>query len=162
MLKGEMDMVIALIGESCTGKTTIAQKINEKIPVKIITGKDYLRMAKNETVAEEKFKEFLASKKDSEDIIIYVISEKEFIKFLPSKTIKILCKASLSIIKKRFSERMHGNLLEPVVSMLEKRHGQFMDDSYELIVDTSEGDTDVICEEIYCKLKNNEYMADVL
>ena len=52
-------MLIAVIGENCVGKSTLANKINEKLNAKIYTGKDYLRLEKNPTVALETFKKIL-------------------------------------------------------------------------------------------------------
>ena len=46
-------MVIAIFGESCTGKSTLAEKISAHVPCEIFTGKDYLRLAKNESIAKE-------------------------------------------------------------------------------------------------------------
>lgn len=46
-------MVIALIGESCTGKSTIAEELKKRTNAEIITGKDYIRLAKNETISTE-------------------------------------------------------------------------------------------------------------
>ena len=45
-------MVIGIIGENCSGKSTLAEKIKAELGAEIITGKDYLRMAKSESEAE--------------------------------------------------------------------------------------------------------------
>ena len=50
-------MVIAIIGENCSGKSTLAEAIKEEFDAEIITGKDYLRMAKSESEAVTLFKE---------------------------------------------------------------------------------------------------------
>ena len=39
-------MLIAIIGENCVGKSTLANKINETLNVTIYSGKDYLRLEK--------------------------------------------------------------------------------------------------------------------
>ena len=52
-------MVIGIIGENCTGKSTLAEKIKAEIGAEIITGKDYLRMAKSESEARILFQEKL-------------------------------------------------------------------------------------------------------
>ncbi len=44
-------MVIGIIGENCSGKSTLAEQIKNTIGAEIITGKDYLRMAKAESDA---------------------------------------------------------------------------------------------------------------
>ena len=48
-------MVIGIFGESCTGKSTLAERINASLPCDIFTGKDYLRLAKNENIAKVMF-----------------------------------------------------------------------------------------------------------
>ena len=48
-------MVIGIFGESCTGKSTLAEKITASIPCEVFTGKDYLRLAKNENIAKSMF-----------------------------------------------------------------------------------------------------------
>lgn len=40
-------MLIAIIGENCVGKSTLAEKIREKLPAEIYSGKDYLRLKKS-------------------------------------------------------------------------------------------------------------------
>ena len=52
-------MLIAIIGENCVGKSTLAHKINEKLGAKIFSGKDYLRLEKNPSAAAETFKAIL-------------------------------------------------------------------------------------------------------
>jgi len=46
-------MVIGIFGISCTGKSTIASEISNRINATIYTGKDYSRLAKNEADAEQ-------------------------------------------------------------------------------------------------------------
>ena len=38
-------MVIAVIGENCSGKSTLANEIKQAVGAEIITGKDYIRLA---------------------------------------------------------------------------------------------------------------------
>ena len=115
-------MLVAIIGENCVGKSTLAQKINEMLNAKIYTGKDYLRLEKNPAVAEKSFKELLSNALLG-DNVIYVITEKEHLNLLPKGAFKILLTAELSVIKQRFKERMRGNLPLPVEKMLESKHG---------------------------------------
>ena len=44
-------MVIAVIGENCSGKSTLANEIRQAVGAEIITGKDYIRLAKSESEA---------------------------------------------------------------------------------------------------------------
>ena len=115
-------MLVAIIGENCVGKSTLAQKINERLNAKIYTGKDYLRLEKNPAVAEKSFKELLSNALLG-DNVIYIITEKEHLNLLPKGAFKILLTAELSVIKQRFKERMRGNLPLPVEKMLESKHG---------------------------------------
>lgn len=141
-------MVIALIGESCTGKSSIAQEFKKRLSADVIAGKDYLKMARSQSEAEIKFKNYLFEKQDSSEMVIYVISEIENLNFLPNQTLKIHCTAPLDTIKERFAKRMNGNLPAPVALMLERKHGVFDSGEYELTYDTTQKSSDAICKEI--------------
>ena len=117
-------MVVGIFGESCTGKSTLAEKIAAAMPCEIITGKDYLRLAKNESIAKKLFEKKLQQAVNG-DNIIYVIAEKELLSLLPDGALRILVTADLELIKSRFAQRMQGNLPAPVAAMLEKKHGCF-------------------------------------
>ena len=75
-------MLIAIFGESCTGKSTLADRIAAGFPCEVFTGKDYLRLAKNENIAKVMFHKKLAAAVNGENIL-YVISEKEHLCLLP-------------------------------------------------------------------------------
>lgn len=117
-------MVIAIIGENCVGKSTLADKIKEKLDTKVYSGKDYLRLEKNPSVALEKFKTMLSEATTGENII-YIITEKEHVDLLPNDAFKIVLTADLDTIKERFKERMRGILPPPVEKMLEAKHGMY-------------------------------------
>ena len=53
-------MVLGIIGENCSGKSTLAERIKETLGGEIITGKDFLRMAKSESEAVSLFREKFA------------------------------------------------------------------------------------------------------
>ena len=144
-------MVIGIIGENCTGKSTLANELNKSLNAEIITGKDYLRMAKSESEATALFKEKLKQAMLSGNII-YVISEKEHINLLPEGAIKILVVAELESIKERFKARMHGNLPAPVEQMLERKHGMFDDGAYDFRFDSSNDMIEEICQKINEKI----------
>ena len=143
-------MVIGIFGESCTGKSTLAAKITEKIPCEVFTGKDYLRLAKNENVAKLMFQKKLAGAVNGENII-YVISEKEHLSLLPEGALRILVTADLETIKSRFAQRMHGVLPAPVAAMLEKKHGCFDTQPHEIRMMCDETDPDAVVEEVIRK-----------
>jgi len=44
-------MLYIFMGQSCTGKSTAAERLKELTGAEIFSGKDYLRMAKNEDEA---------------------------------------------------------------------------------------------------------------
>lgn len=117
-------MVIAIFGESCVGKSTLAGKLKDTLNAEVITGKDYLRLAKNEAIAKKLFQKKLEEAVAGTNLI-YVISEQEHLSLLPKGAVRILMSADLEQILARFTDRMHGNLPVPVRTMLEKKHGSF-------------------------------------
>ena len=143
-------MVIGIFGESCTGKSTLAEKIAASFPCEVYTGKDYLRLAKNENIAKVMFQKKLTAAVNGENII-YVISEKEHLPLLPEGAFRILVTADLDLIKSRFAQRMRGNLPVPVATMLEKKHGCFDAEHYDLHMISGETNLDTIVEQIKAK-----------
>ena len=117
-------MVIGIIGESCVGKSTFARLLKEQLGAEVITGKDYLRLAKNEAIAKALFQEKLSRGLTGEHIV-YVISEKEHLNLLPEGALRVLMTADQDLIVERFASRMGGNLPGPVRQMLERKHGIF-------------------------------------
>lgn len=140
-------MVIGIFGESCTGKSTLAERIAAGLSCEIYTGKDYLRLAKNENIAKVMFQKKLTAAVNGENII-YVISEKEHLPLLPEGTLRILVTADLDTIKSRFAQRMRGNLPAPVAAMLEKKHGCFDDVPHDIHVISGETDLDEVFKRI--------------
>ena len=132
-------MFIGIFGESCTGKSTLAEQIAASLPCEIYTGKDYLRLAKSESIAKAMFQKKLAAAIGGEHII-YVIAEPEHLALLPEGVLRILVTAELDTIKSRFAQRMHGNLPAPVAVMLEKKHGCFDAQPHDLHVISGETD----------------------
>ena len=144
-------MVIGIFGESCTGKSTIAEKIATGFPCEVFTGKDYLRLAKNENIAKVMFQKKLNAAVTG-DNIIYVISEKEHLSLLPEGALRILVTADLELIKSRFAQRMRGNLPAPVAAMLERKHGCFDAEQYDIDVVSGKTDLDAVVEQIKSRL----------
>lgn len=136
-------MVIGIFGESCTGKSTLAQAIASQLSCEVIAGKDYLRLAKNETIAKALFQKKLNAAMSGAHII-YVISEKEHLPLLPEGACRVLVTADLETIKSRFAQRMRGNLPAPVAAMLEKKHGCFDRESHDIHVVSGVTDTDEV------------------
>ena len=140
-------MVIGIIGENCSGKSTLADKIKESLGAEVVTGKDYLRMAKSESEARRLFRKKLEDAVTTGSII-YVISEPDHVGLLPDEAVRILVSADLDTIKERFRARMHGNLPAPVAGMLEKKHGMFDSGDYDYRYDGVNGDPAALCEEL--------------
>lgn len=140
-------MVIGIFGESCTGKSTLADKLKESLRAQVYTGKDYLRMEKNEEAAKQAFQEKLREALHGENII-YVIAEKEHLPLLPEGSVRVLVTAELEDIKERFAQRMHGNLPAPVAAMLEQKHGCFDAVPHDIRVISGQTDVDEVCEKI--------------
>lgn len=81
-------MVIALFGDSCTGKSTVAKELAQQFSAQVYSGKDYLKLAKSESMAADLFKKKLAG----EETMVYVISEKEQLALLPQECVRLpLC-----------------------------------------------------------------------
>ena len=138
-------MVIGIFGESCTGKSALAAKAAENLACEVFTGKDWLRLAKNENIAKMMFRKKLEAAVNGKNII-YVISEKEHLSLLPEGTLRILVTADLELIKTRFAQRMRGNLPAPVAAMLEKKLGCFDAEPHNIHVVSGETDLDEICK----------------
>ncbi len=144
-------MVIGIFGESCTGKSTLAQKLAASLPCEIVTGKDWLRLAKNENIARMLFQKKLKAAVSGENVI-YVISEQEHLELLPEGALRVLVTADLEIIKTRFAQRMRGNLPGPVAAMLEKKHGCFDAQPHDIHVISGETNLDdVIAQLVRCR-----------
>ena len=144
-------MVIGIFGESCAGKSTLAEKIAAGFPCEIYTGKDWLRLAKNENIAKVMFRKKLEAAVNGENII-YVISEKEHLPLLPEGALRILVTADLDLIKSRFAQRMRGNLPAPVAAMLEKKHGCFDNEPHDMKVISGKTDLDAVVEKIIAEV----------
>lgn len=140
-------MLYVFMGQSCTGKSTIADKMKELFNVEVFAGKDYLRMAKNENEAWKIFSEKLvnsALSKEFKESIVYVITEKEHLNKVNniSGLRKIKFTASLDVIKSRFAQRMRGNLPQPIEKKLEMQYEEWKSEIGDIVVDTTEN-TDI-------------------
>lgn len=139
-------MVVAIFGESCVGKSTLAAQLKEKLNGEVFTGKDYLRLAKNESIAKKFFQKKLAEALCGE-YMIYVILEQEYLTLLPEGAVRVLVTADLELIQARFAQRMGGNLPAPVKAMLEKKHGCFDQEQHDYHIHNST-QTESVCEAI--------------
>ena len=140
-------MVIGIFGESCTGKSTLAERLKGMLNAEVYAGKDYLRFAKNENMAKKLFRKELEAAVSGKHII-YVISEPEHLMLLPEGALRVLVTADLELIKARFAGRMKGNLPAAVAAMLERKHGCFDGEAHHLHVVSGETDLDALCHQI--------------
>lgn len=132
-------MLIALIGESCTGKSTLAEALRARVPAEIFSGKDYLRMKKSPQEAETAFRQLLCERAADADLTVYVVSEREQAALLPEGCFRVLVKAELPVIQARFAKRTGGKLPPPVAAMLERKHGMFDASPCDLTIDGGDG-----------------------
>ena len=136
-------MLIVIFGESCTGKSSLASNLKEKLNAKLFSGKDYLRLAKNENDAKKQFCALLKNSVEGENII-YVIAQNEHLALIPNGAVKILTVQPLDIIKERFAKRTGGILPPPVAKMLEANHGCFDAEPHDYKVDQNTSLTDIL------------------
>ncbi len=132
-------MVIAIIGESCTGKSTLARGLRDALKADVFSGKDYLRFAKGEAQAACVFAARLQACATGTESIVYVVSEREQLGLLPAGAVRVLMTCDLQTIKARFSARMQGRMPLPVADMLEKKHGLFDAEACDLRLDAAVG-----------------------
>ncbi len=142
-------MVVAIFGDSCAGKSAIAEKLAQQLSAEVYSGKDYLRLAKSESMAAALFKKKLYSA----GTIVYVISEPEQLALLPESCVRVLVTASLETIKARFTQRMHGALPAPVAAMLERKYGQFEQQPCALRIDTDKTGAEEAAKQIISLLE---------
>lgn len=140
-------MVIGVFGESCTGKSTLADKLKAMLDAEVYSGKDYIRLSKSEMMAKKLFQQKLEEALKGGHVI-YVLSEKEQLPLLPEGAYRVLVTADLEIIKERFAQRMHGNLPAPVAAMLERKHGCFDAEPCDLHVVSGKDDPEAVCSVI--------------
>ena len=141
-------MLIAIFGENCSGKSSLAERMKEQIGAKLFTGKDYLRLASSESEALHLFRAMLSEAVEGENLI-YVCSEQDQLALLPQGARRIYVKADLDTIKERFRARMHGNLPPPVEAMLERKHGAFENEAHDFVFDGVHGNAEEFCNKLF-------------
>jgi len=127
-------LVIGIFGESCTGKSSLADALAKKLQATVYTGRDYLKFAKNEADAKKNFAEALRRAPSA----IYVITELAHLALLPPDALRVYTTAGLDVIQARFAQRMNGSLPAPVAHMLAKKHGMFDNEPRDLRLDGSD------------------------
>ena len=140
-------MLIVIFGESCTGKSTLAEQVKERLGGEVCTGRDYLRMAKSEAEAKALFREKMA-RAIAGETLIWVMAEKEHLALVPDGAVRVLVTAELETIQARFAKRMGGQLPPPVAAMLENKHGCFDGEAHDLHVSSGQTDLGLVCGRI--------------
>lgn len=118
-------MLIALIGENCTGKTYLSNMLKQKLGATIYVGSEYLRFAEKEADARLRFSRILEKAAADPSSTIYLINEMNQLPLLPEKCIRVLVTAPMEDIESRFAARMNGILPSAVAYTLRKNHGLF-------------------------------------
>lgn len=117
-------MLFLFIGPSCSGKSSVAGELSTMIHSEIFSGKDYLRLAKNETDAWKMFQTRLlkATESNHKNSLIYVVSDKNILLKLDSigGANRVKFTAGIDTLKERFGKRT-GGLVPPSVEAMLKR-----------------------------------------
>lgn len=141
-------MLIIIFGESCTGKSTLADALSERAGAQVYSGKDYLRLAKSEGEARALFQKQLKGAAEGTGDLIYVIAEPELLSLVPEGGVRVLVTADLDEIKSRFAARMGGTLPPPVAAMLERKHGCFDQVPHDVRMVSGADSVDGVCDQI--------------
>ena len=149
-------MLLLFFGPSCSGKLSVAQIIADKIGAKIWTGKDCLKLAKNEREAWKLFKGKLeeASKicELTENSMVYIINDASKVKSHICRCqnlIRVKFTANLETLKQRFASRIKASVLPPpMVNMLELQTQKIIKHECDMEFDTSNFDPGKIAETI--------------
>lgn len=150
-------MVFAIIGESCVGKSTLAARLKEILPAEVYTGRDYLRLAKNEASARELFQAKLQAAANGDGHVIYIISEPEHLRLLPEAALRVVLSVDLGTIQTRFAARMGGKLPPPLASALARKHGMFDQVDCDLRLDGANTQPEEACRMIVRHWKEREF-----
>jgi len=152
---GGISMLYVFMGPSCSGKSSVARELKNLINIQIYTGKDYLRMAKNEHDAWKVFNEELKKASNNKELnsqsIVYVISEKNDVSKIEclDNAVTIKFTANSEVIKSRFAQRMKGTLPKPVEKMLEQQLLDWKNVNAKLHVDTSTETLAEVVKKVY-------------
>lgn len=152
---GGIIMLYIFMGPSCSGKSSAAEELKKLMEVEIYTGKDYLRMSKNEQDAWKIFSEKLKEASSNRDLnspsIIYIISEKSDISKLQAfdNALTIKFTADIETVKSRFANRMKGNLPKPVEKMVERQLMDWENVNAKMHVNSSDEGANDIAKKVY-------------
>ena len=142
-------MVIALIGESCTGEIHPCRHVKREAGSFGVFRERLSSPCKRRGGRPAGILHALAAHMEPDaEPFIYVISEKEHLAFLPAGALRILVTAELPVIQERFARRTGGKLPPPLAAMLEKKHGMFDAEPHNLLIKSGEMSMDAACAAI--------------
>jgi len=137
-------MLMILFGPSCSGKSTVAEMIHKETGIPVWVGKDYLRLAKDETEAGEIFDSHLrdAAKEKtlSPHAMIYVVPSLKTLNaaILESPGVtKVKLFADIPVLKERFNKRLQGQGNPPIDAMLQRQLNDIQDETGDMQFDTA-------------------------
>lgn len=120
-------MLIVFYGPGCSGKSSVAEIVAQRTGAEVWTGKDYLRLAKNEASARAEFIRRMKAAAEHPSLntesMIYVLtgtpaSIPELAEMNHVRTIGFT--ADIETLKSRFAPRTGGRVPPPVAAMLER------------------------------------------
>lgn len=82
-------MLICIFGESCVGKSTLAERLKDALGAELFTGNDYKRLAKNEADARAAFVAKLKGALEGGSVV-YVASEREQLALVPDGALRVI------------------------------------------------------------------------
>ncbi len=144
-------MLLVLFGPSCSGKSSVASLITDRVGASVWTGSDYLRVAKNEELAWRGFLGLLgaAAGTDSmtEESIVYVVGDVSTVRRIVEQVpgaIPVRLTADLSSLESRFASRVGGVVSPAIRAMLKRSRDEASQEPADLAFDT----TDMTCEDV--------------
>jgi cytidylate kinase len=157
-------MFLILIGPSCSGKSAIAERISAQTGAVAWAGKDYLRLAKNESTAWTEFERLIKKAVENNALgaesIIYVVTEKAAIR--PSitglnNTRVIAVTAEPAVLEERFSKRTGQPITPPIAQMIERQRISMNGYKTDMVFDTTNQTASAISDRIIEEIgKQNE------
>ena len=140
-------MVIGIFGESCTGKSTLAEELRRELDARVYTGRDYLRLARDTGIRPAGISGAAGGGPLRRTCDLGDLGTRGF-RPAPGGQPSGPATAGLPEIKARFARRMGGALPPPVEAMLERKHGCFDGEAHDLHVSSGQTDLGLVCGRI--------------
>ncbi|MBN1968447.1 MAG: hypothetical protein JXR48_13355 [Candidatus Delongbacteria bacterium] len=137
-------MLILLAGPSCSGKSAIAKKLQNIFNLKVHTGRDYMRFARNISYSWNEFEKYCKSCSlsdiDKSSTVYIATQHSKFEELASIADLTIKCDAEQEVLEERFKPRTGGFLPPPVSMMIRRQKELWNNVSFDLSLDTSDGD----------------------